>query len=57
MNFIMYTLHIVDHRPPVLNEISLLKPEVYVFLVAMTCLGVAYALFFLVFEVAFRNRK
>ena len=46
-----------DDRPPVLNEFSVLKTEIYTYLVVTTLLGLAYTLFFLVFEVVFRNRK
>ena len=46
-----------DDRPPVLNVISTFKPGIYVFLLVMMTLSSAYVLFFLVFQIAFRNRK
>ena len=46
-----------DDRPPILNKFSVIKTGIYAFLIVMTVLGVAYALFFLVFQAVFRNRK
>ena len=61
LRYILTYMHtcmlIADDRPPVLNEIIVLKTEIYTYLVVMTLLGLVYTLFFLVFEAVFRNRK